>query len=998
MQAEALDDRVAAVAAIVRQRGRIPTATYRLQFNRDFTFNDARRIVPYLKSLGISHVYASPILKAGPGGHGYDICDHSQLDPVLGTEDDFEAFVDALHAHGMGLILDVVPNHMGINTDCNEWWIDVLENGPSSPYAKFFDIDWDPTTAEFSDKVLLPLLEDQYGRVLEAGLFRLVYDGDAFHIRYHEHILPVAPRTWTMILGLHLEGLLERLGEDDEHLQELQSIITAIGHLPARTETDDDLIAEGRREGDVVRRRVSALSETSPEVRSAIDRALEEINGDVADPASFELLDQLIDAQAYRPAFWRVASEEINYRRFFDINELAAIRVELPEVFEATHGLIMRLLAEGKADGLRVDHPDGLLKPAEYFQRLQDAYLLAVARHAGIDTSDEQDERALVERLRTKTFERRRPPLYVVAEKILSDGEELDEQWEIYGTTGYDFLNLANGVFVDGRHRRSFDRIYAQFIDRQVNFRELENTSKKMIMLVSFASEISVLGHELDRIASRHRWYRDFTRNSLIFAIREVIACLPVYRTYETSPDAPAAERDRRFVESAVAEAKRRNPRTAEALFDFLRDTLLLDNLRTFREEDGPAVIDFVLSFQQISGPVMAKGVEDTAFYIYNRLASLNEVGGNPHRFGTQLATFHRENRTRLAAWPHTLLAASTHDTKRSEDVRARINVLSERPADWRSALTRWSTMNAGLKPVADGEAAPDANDEYLLYQTLLGAWPGDGERGNFTDRIVSYMQKATKEAKVHTSWVNPNAEYDRATKSFVRAILDEPWDNEFPGDVAPIAETVAWFGAYNSLSQALLRLTVPGVPDIYQGMERFGLSLVDPDNRRPVRFEEAQEMLADLDRRDAEDRAALLRDLCLNAGQDATKLFITSRALRLREQLQDLFAAGDYVPLFAVGPRAMHVVAFARRHGRRWVVTAVSRLVASLTTPPNPPVGPEVWGDLGLRLPRAAPELWVNALTGETVKATRTDSRRALRAADLFGSFPVALLTAESG
>ena len=731
---------VATLAPAIVARRRIPTATYRLQFNRRFTFRDARAIVPYLHDLGISDVYASPIFKARANStHGYDICDHSQLNPDLGSEDDWNEFCAALQARGMGLVLDMVPNHMGIGDVCNTWWMDVLENGPSSIYAPYFDIDWIPSKPELKDKVLLPILEDQYGRVLESGKFKLAYEDGAFFVYHYETKLPVAPRTYSHILAGRVEPLKEQLGEENEHLQELQSILTALSYLPPRTELDSEKIAERNREKEIIKRRIVALYEASPHVRAAIDAAVAELNGTVGNARSFDKLDRLLDDQAYRPAFWRVAAEEINYRRFFDINDLAAIRVELPEVFEATHALVLRLLTAGQVTGLRIDHADGLWDPANYLRQLQKSYVLHQIR-ARADQQTVPDDLA---RAVATWFDApdRAPspgamqvlPLYVVAEKILSEKEPLPTDWAVYGTTGYDFLGTVNQLFIDHRNKDALSQVYADFIGEAKNFRNLVNSTKKMIMLVSLASEIYVLSHRLERVSEMNRWYRDFTLDTLTFALREIIACLRVYRTYITEPGS-ISQRDQTYIEMAVAEAKRRNPRTAEEIFDFVRDTLLLRNLQNFREEDQPALINWVMKFQQITGPVMAKGVEDTAFYVFNRLVSLNEVGGDPGHFGLAISDFHQQNAERAQSWRHSMLATATHDTKRGEDVRARINVLSEMPNEWQAALGRWGEINAAKKSTVDDEAAPDRNDEYLFYQTLLGMLPF----GNLTPAMLA--------------------------------------------------------------------------------------------------------------------------------------------------------------------------------------------------------------------------------------------------------------------
>ena len=673
---------------------RTPSAAYRIQFGPTFTFRDALEIVPYLDALGVSDCYVSPIFQARTGSsHGYDVCDHSRLNPALGGEADIGAFADALRRRGMGLILDIVPNHMGILEAHNSWWMDVLENGPSSAYASYFDIDWRPVNPDLEDKVLLPLLEDQYGRVLEAGKIRLAYAEGGFMLHYYEIKLPVAPCTYPAVLGHALAGLAETPGEGDEHLRELRSVLTALRYLPSRTETSQAKVAERGREKEVVKRRLAALCHASPEVRAALDGAVRAFNGAVGDPRSFDLLDGLIDQQPYRLAYWRVAAEEINYRRFFDINELAAIRMELPEVFGSTHRLLFRLLAEGQATGLRIDHPDGLRDPAAYCRQLQENYVLARVRAELPPGGEPADlEKEVAARFAARQEERpgpaAGPPLYVVAEKILAEGESLPPDWNVDGTTGYDFLNAVNGLFVDAANRDPFDRLYRRFAGPSADYDQLVNSAKKMIMLVSMASEINALAHQLDRIAERNRRCRDFTLNGLTFALREVIGCLPVYRTYITGPGGVSL-RDRLFIEAAVEEAKRRNPRTAESVFDFVADTMLLRTLDDFPEADRPRLVEWALKVQQLTGPVMAKGVEDTVFYTYNRLASLNEVGGSPDRFGVSIDAFHRQNQERLTRWPHSLLSTSTHDTKRAEDARARLNVLSEMPGEWEAALDR---------------------------------------------------------------------------------------------------------------------------------------------------------------------------------------------------------------------------------------------------------------------------------------------------------------------
>jgi (1->4)-alpha-D-glucan 1-alpha-D-glucosylmutase len=956
----------------------IPAATYRLQFHKDFRFENALEIVGYLRDLGISDVYASPIFRARAGSmHGYDVVDHSQIDNALGGAEGFDQLSASLRAHGMGLILDVVPNHMGIGESSNGWWMDVLENGPGSSYAAYFDIDWQPINPHLENKVLLPILEDQYGNILEDGKLRLVYEDGAFFVHYYEAKLPIAPRTYSAILTPQIDRLSKTLGKDAAQLLELQSILTAINHLPLRTEADPATLAERRREKEIVKRRIAALCQESAEARNALAATVREFNGNVGDPRSFDLLDQLLDAQPYRLAFWRVAGEEINYRRFFDINELTAIRTEAPEVFQATHRLVLQLLAEGKVSGLRVDHPDGLRDPAAYFRQLQQSQL---GQCVGVCPSENK------------------MPLYIVAEKILSKGEPLPVDWEVSGTTGYDFLNQVNGLFVRRASRAVFDKIYTDFVGVKTSYRDLVNSRKKMIMLVSLASEINALSHRLDDLSERNRHYRDFTLISLTFAIREVIACLSVYRTYADGARGEISERDRRFIEAAVDEAKKRNPRTARAIFDFIGDTLALENLSRFRAEDRQSVIDFVMKFQQLTGPVMAKGVEDTAFYVYNRLISLNEVGGDPEEFGISLEAFHGHNEARLKLWPHTMLALSTHDTKRGEDGRARIDALSEIAPEWRAALSRWKKFNEANKTLASGDDVPDRNDEYLFYQTLIGSWPARGfdEEGiaPFRDRIVAYMEKAVKEAKVHTSWVNPNEEYECAVEKFVREVLDPAKSEGFLNDFDEFQKPIAIAGMLNSLAQTLLKMIAPGVPDFFQGSELWDLRLVDPDNRRPVDFAKRRSVLEELQRSESVDRAGMVRGLLSQWQDGRVKLYLIHKILHFRRDHSELFQSGDYLPLYGDGKFRRHVCAFARRLGARWVIVAAPRLMMRLVAPCALPLGAAVWQQERLGLPDSAPVNWRNILTGEGVRALPARAgRSALLLREIFASFPVALL-----
>ncbi|MFH1485027.1 MAG: malto-oligosyltrehalose synthase [Chloroflexota bacterium] len=1003
---------VATIAEEVLADLRVPRATYRLQFNRGFTLRDAQTIVSYLHDLGISDCYASPLMKTrSDSTHGYDISDHSQLNPDLGSEDDLAALSRALRKRGMGLILDVVSNHMSIGDASNTWWMDVLENGPSSIYASYFDIDWHPVTTELENKVLLPILEDQYGKVLESGKLQLTYENGAFLIHYHEMKLPVAPRTYSDILSHQLDALADAMGKENEALQEFRSIITALNYLPPRTETDSDKVTERNREKEVIKRRIASLYEASQEVRAAIDNAVQAFNGTVGNPHSFDMLDALIDAQAYRLAFWRVAAEEINYRRFFDINDLAAVRVEQPEVFAATHQLVLRLLKEGKITGTRIDHADGLWDPSRYLRQLQESYLLhqVQARFAAqaVPKGLEEDVAAwFADRIGRSENSPSPWPLYSIAEKILSEGESLPLDWAVYGTTGYDFLGMVNGLSVDSRNAKAFDRVYGHFIGEQIDFRNLVNSSKKMAMLVSLVSEVNALSHQLERIAEKNRLYRDFTLNGLTFAIREIIAALPVYRAYVTGLGT-VTRRDEMYVEAAVEEAKKRNPRTAEEVFDFIRDILLLRSVQDFREEDHQRLTDFAMKFQQVTGPVMAKGVEDTVFYVYNRLGSLNEVGSNPEGFGVSVRAFHEHNASHSQFWPHSLLATSTHDTKRSEDVRARINVLSEIPDEWRAALSRWSRLNAHKKTMVNGQPAPERNDEYLLYQTLLGAWPQEptdpANWASFRERVAAYVLKALREAKVHTSWVNPNEGYEAAVRDFVFSVLADGAQGPFLDDFRLLQRRVAYFGQFNALAQVLLKLTCPGVPDIYQGTELWDFSLVDPDNRRTVDYEGRQSMLTELISQEqgaGEDLTDLVREL-LDSSQDGRiKLYLIHRTLNYRCAHEMMFRNGAYMPFTADGPKADHLCAFARMLGDEAILVAVPRLVVGLAEGrEQPPLGQDIWKDTRLTLPaQGIGRSYRNLYTGEMLSTTVENGTATVPLAELFSHFPVALLEAVGG
>ncbi|MHB1035881.1 MAG: malto-oligosyltrehalose synthase [Pirellulales bacterium] len=1011
--------------AVAARRCR-PTATYRIQFEPGtMAFRDAATLVPYLHELGVSHLYASPCLKARSGcTHGYAVVDYGQLNPELGGEDGYGAMVEALHGHGMGQILDVVSNHMSATPTENAWWNDVLENGPSSPHAAYFDIDWRPVKEELQNRVLLPILGGQYGQVLESGELELEYREGAFFLRYYEALLPIEPRTYRAVLTHGLDAFRVSQPPDSADFRELESIATALEHLPEPTRTEHAAVAERQREKEVIKGRLRALVDRAGSIADFVLRNVEEFNGTPDQPHSFDCLDELLEAQVYRLSHWKAAADEINYRRFFDINELAAVCMEAPEVFAASHRLIFDLLVRGDLHGLRIDHIDGLYEPMEYLRRLQRGYLLAMGRAlydrvaeaagqpAGVPDGllppwHELEPAFLCAATATTCTDRTELPLYVVAEKILSVDETLPDHWLLAGTTGYDYLNSAGGLLVDPAGLAQLTRIYGRFINQWFDFSEVAHESKLLIFREAMSSDLQLLAHRLNRISLKHRRSRDFTLNALRIALREILACFSVYRTYIR--EGYVTERDRQAVSDAVAEAKRRNPATDATVFDFIRDVLLLERPPDLDEAGRHERELFVGRVQQVTSPVTAKGIEDTAFYRYFPLASLNEVGGDPLHGVTTVREFHRQNLARQATWPQSMLCTSTHDTKRSQDTRARIHVLSEVPQQWRKAVNRWARLNRRHRREVDGQPAPSRNDEYLFYQTLVGVWPlaaPDGkDLGALTERAAAYMEKATHEAKLHTSWISPRSEYDAAVRDFVTAAIGDHPKNRFLAELGRFCDQIVNWGLYGALSQLLLNLTSPGVPDIYQGQELWDFSLVDPDNRRPVDFSDRQTALAqlkkDADRNDG-SLLALSRRLAQNPRDPRLKLLVTWRTLQFRRQHADLFRLGDYVPLEVEGPQAKHLCAFARQ----WrppsgtephiAVVMAPRLIAQLTPPaaaslpPPPPIGPAVWDDTQIVVESMAPSPLTNLFTGQTCSAGDSHIRVAAALAD----FPVALLT----
>ncbi|HXX66078.1 MAG TPA: glycogen debranching protein GlgX [Polyangiaceae bacterium] len=925
-----------------------PTSTYRVQLSGRFPVDQATSIVSYLDRLGAGAVYASPCLRAQRGSeHGYDVVDHRTLNPEIGTVEQYHAWTDAIRRRGMSHIFDFVPNHVGIGSGENHWWTDVLESGPSSLYADFFDIEWDSAERILRGKVLLPVLGRQFGEELDDGKLSITRDGGALWVAYYDRRFPASPRSYAQVLERAAASL--SVSEDDSIRLELESIMAAVRHLPGARTREIFERRERAREKEVIKRRLGDACARSVELARAVDEAVKSIS------ASPERLERFLGDQNYRLSYWRVAADEINYRCFFDINELAAIRMEDAAVFSAAHSLLLDLIASGRVTGLRLDHTDGLYDPQAYFQALQDAIREALARRGQDDVT----------------------PTYVIAEKILEADEELPRPWAISGTTGYDFLAAVNALWVDARAERAFNDIYARFTGCDVDYERVALQSKRDVMAETFSGEIHVLANALKDVAEATRHARDFTLASLVRAIQEMIAALDVYRTY-VRPDGTREPSDELRIRAATERAKRHNPIMDPSIFDFLREVLLIENR-------GEAAVRFAMRFQQLTGPIMAKGIEDTALYRYGRLLSLNEVGCAPARFGSTAAELHAHNARILARWPMSMTTTTTHDTKRSEDVRARLSVLSEIPDRWSELVARLVELTRPLVGRVDGLPAPSPADVYFFVQNVVGAWPYERLRPGamtdaFRDRLSAYMAKAVHEAKVRSSWTHPNTAYDQAVRRFVeRAFSLEA----FVDRVDEFVRTIATYGASNSLATLALRLASPGVPDVYQGCELWDLSLVDPDNRRAVDYARRRLALEDLVSRGS-PTPALARELVERFGDGLVKLHLTRTGLKLRRSAPDLFLQGAYDPIES----GEHVVAFERTHASRRLVCIVPRLTWRLTRGATPWALGDVWGQQRIVLGR--PGRFTNALSGERFEGQSFLLCRVL------SDFPVAWLVAD--
>ncbi len=952
------------------------SATYRLQLTNKFRFADAEAIIPYLRSLGISHIYASPIFEARPGSlSGYDTCDFSRISPELGGEEGFNSLVMALHAQGMGLIIDFVPNHMSAHPQWNKWWRSVLANGPSSSVSEYFDVDWNPVNSNLHGKVLLAILGGQYGDVLESGDLRIGYHDGEFCLLYGDYNLPLNPRQMKVLLRHRWHEVADSSGIDDATRREFESILFHLDHIPGYQQAGMMARADRERETAVATRRLTQVMQQSPALHQHLEEVIVEYNGVPGKPESFDLLHELLEQQPYRLSYWRTAMQEINYRRFFDINDLIGLRMEYEPLFRAAHAKLIELAESGMIDGVRLDHIDGLLDPQQYLLQLR----AATANSAR--------------------------PMYLVVEKILARQEWLSPEWPVDGSTGYEFLALLNGLWVNEPNLHEIDQIYLHFRERRKPDRDAVYQAKKLITASSMASELNVLAHELNLLSEKNRRSRDFTLDGLQEALREVVACFPVYRTYISAQGFSTT--DEMAIDEAIGQARRRNPSIDYSIFGFIRNHICPVRRAEESEEDFAERLRFAMKFQQYTSPVQAKGMEDTVFYRYSPLASLNEVGTGTGRRATTPQEFHEANIHRMERWPNAMLTTSTHDTKRGEDARVRIHVLTELPEEWRSNLLQWSHLNEDAKTLVNGHPAPDRGDEYLYYQTLLGMWPPLQKTpdGDMVNRMQAFMGKALREAKVHTSWVNPSNEYDAAVEKFVRQTLCGKSSSAFLASFVPFAERIATLAAWESVSQVALKLMSPGVVDTYQGGELWDLSLVDPDNRRPVDYETRRQRLHAMAKNvidphlSSEQRSKQTAAICQSWWSGDMKMLYVAQGLRLRAKEPELLLDGGYHPLSVEGPNADHLIAFAREYHGKLLLTIAARWFATLLSEPT------TLADLKknlrqtfVQIPKinassAKPLKFANVLTGATLDAEVVNGVMRLNVADSLDNSPAVWL-----
>ncbi len=977
---------------------KVPSSVYRLQFNGNFRFENAMEYLNYFVALGVGGVYSSPIFEAVPGSqHGYNITDSNSINPEIGSREDFDRFSDILKENELQLLIDIVPNHMGIKGGNNLLWQDVLENGRWAKYGHFFDIDWDSTKIDLKHRLLLPVLGDQFGVVLENGELQILYDAGNFFLSYWGNLFPIAPETYHLILNHNSEEWLGYEGKDKFEFAEYQSIIRSFINTPSANE-----IEERYREKDISKNRLHELVEKSEKIRNVVLQNLRYINGEKGNSSSFDFLEELLNAQHYRIASWHVASEEINYRRFFDINDLAAIRIEDPAVFSFHHRFIFELLKEGRVDGLRIDHSDGLYDPIGYFKNLQKHYLYEfVEKELLTEYGELQENNYELIKAAIEDFPLdEKLPLLVVIEKILDRKENLPEDWEVSGTVGYEFLNALNGVFICRQSEDKFDDIYVKFTEQVEDFEELLYRKKLYFSKVKMPSEINMLSRKLKKISTRCRMHRDYTLNNLKTAIEEIIASFPVYRTYVTPSSEFVSERDSRFIYIAIEKARHRDTRVASIIFDFIYDVLTLNLKEPVTSSIQKDIIGFVLSFQQISSPIMAKGVEDTAFYINNRFISLNEVGSDPEHFGYSLPEFHKQNVERLKSWPNGLITGSTHDTKRSEDVRMRMNVLSEIPDSWLQSIKRWARINKKFKVEVDEVLQPDRNTEYFIYQTLIGVWPDypmkPAQYEKFINRIELYLQKSVREAKTYTNWVLPDKDYEDAVDGFIRAILRRK-RNYFLKIFREFQGTISHFGMLNSLSAFILRLGAPGIVDIYQGSEVWNYSLVDPDNRRKVDFNLNRHLYYRIEDelKNCSSSDLVYQELMAEKRDSRIKVYALSKGLLARKNNHDLFLQGSYYSLEVEGDFATHVVAYCRKDDNGVAIVLAGRFFSLLSEDVSIlPLGLKVWKDTRVLLsPELANMQYRDIYTGRDMQVSSSDAGDYFLVGDVFEFFSFSIL-----
>ena len=931
---------------------RLPLSTYRVQFHKGFGFNAAREIAPYLAELGISDLYASPIFKAREGSeHGYDVVDHGAANPELGSQEEMEALSRALRERSMGWLQDIVPNHMAYHPE-NRMLMDVLENGPQSRFLNFFDIEWNHHDESLKGKLLAPILGGFFGECLENGDFTLEFGSQGLSIRYFSHVFPLRIESYADVLGGDPPGLRKRMERGHPDHVKLMGVFYVLKNLPDRNDS-----GERYDQINFIKAMLWELYEANPVIRLFLDESVRGYNGSKGNPASFKRLSTLLSQQNYRLAYWRVGVEEVNYRRFFAVNDLISLRVEDQEVFDRVHHLPLRLLSAGIFTGLRIDHIDGLYHPQQYLQRLREAA----------------------------------PEAFVVVEKILAGGEPLKPNWPIQGTTGYDFLNAVTGLFCMGAHADRMDAVYREFTGVNVSCGALANEEKRLLIDKDLYGGLENLVYQLKAIASRFTHASDFTLSGFRKALEEAFVHFPVYRTYINEDGAD--DRDRQVIAWTMEKARAGLPSHVHEI-DFIERMLLAQGQNDYGSQEKRDALEFAMRLQQFTSPLMAKGIEDTFLYVYNRLISLNEVGGNPDVFGSTPEEFHAFNRQRLAAWPHTLNATATHDTKRGEDARARINVISELPAEWEAKVTEWHRATQPLKQ-RRASAIPDRNDEYSLYQALLGSWPfAESELSAFPGRMRDYLVKAVREAKVHTVWVKPDREYEEGFLAFLDKILDPATGKTFLDSFLPFQRKVAWYGMWNGLSQTLLKIASPGLPDFYQGNEMWDLDLVDPDNRRPVDYGTRMRALQFIRAREAVDVPGLLRELLERPQDGRCKLYLVYRALKTRAANPSVFQYGEYLPLTVEGARKESVIAFARSFGRNWYVTVAPRFLSAFVPEGRLPLGRDLWSDTRLRLPGNGPQRWTDALSGSELEV----ESGALLLGDILVRFPTALLAGQTG